>query len=357
MIDWYTGLVGYDASGKDTGYVQLLLPGGVIQSTFNRWVTATSSSDEGCQIKPDECTLEMVKDAEKYKLLCAHTVYKISLCPAKFLQGHNVFGPSVVSLGPVVQAVIRALPDNLRPPDADSSLLPAVRRDRVDVTTSIRMDSHAMVHEWIEHAKTETRSRHTGKRAIEKGLTGGTSVYWGKGSKRWMMKAYCKLCELKANPPNNQMMFEDLREYAEGLLRIELELHRKELKDRGTLDESIIWEFFDRIEVGVMKDDIIKAVLSLRPPVRLIYQAWLDGHDVSPEAGYLKRAAFYKYRKLILLATGQDISLEPPKKKAPVGTREHFGKEYLKEHEVKQVPEQLQKYLFKPKESPRYRKH
>jgi len=357
MLDWYDGLVGYDASGLDTGKVLVLSPGGELMQITDRWARAVGSYEEHIQIKPHVALIDMTEAARKYNLICFPVCYRIQGNPSKYLQGHNVFGPPVRSLGPIVQEVVRRLPAEFSSLSSDDNRWPAVHRTRVDVTTSIRMDNHAEVHEWIEQAKAETRSRHR-KRQVQSGLIGATTVSWGLGSKRWMIKAYCKACELKEHPPLRQEMFKDLAEYAEGLLRIELELHRKELKDRGTLDESLIWEFFDRIEVGVMKDDIEKEIQKLSPRVRQIYLLWRDGHDVSTAAGFYKRASFYNYRKQILKATGEDISLPPRKKRGSI-KRNQFSSEYLQEHEVKNenIPEHLQKHLYQPPESPIWKAH
>jgi len=350
MIDWFTGLVGYNASGLLTGQLLLISPAGEITRNIDRWLSVPGSYESSIQIKQDSSTPDMRADADKYNFICSPTVFRISGNPTKFIQGHNVFGPSVASLGLVVREVIRRLPGGNRSADADDERLPAVMRSRVDVTTSIRMDNEAMVHEWIRHAQQETRSKH---RRQQSGLTGATTVSWGIGSRRWSITAYCKECELEKHPPANPELLELLRDYAKGLLRIELRLQSMELKDRGTLDESIIWKFFDRIEVGVMKKNIDKAISKLRPPVQNIYTLWLDGHDITPASGRIKRAAFYKYRKEILEATGQDISLPPVKKEDASVAREQFGVDYLKAHEVKNedIPEHLREYLFQPGDS------
>lgn len=349
MIDWYTGLIGYDASGIDTGRVLIVSPGGEITFSTDRWIKAVGSYNSTIQLRPASCTLEMLKSANKHDLICSDTCLEVSGNPSKFLQGHNVFGPSVSSLGPVVQGIIRALPGQFRPKNADDPRWPALNRRRVDVTTSIRMGNHREVHDFISHAQTEMRSHH---RKQQSGLTGASTVSWGAGSDRWMLTAYCKLCELLKHPLADPLMNTSIGDFADGLLRIELRLYTKELKPKGTLFESIIWEYYDRIEVGVMKEDVESKVLAMRSPVRMIYELWLDGHDVSPSSGYLKRAAFYKYRKEILEVTGQDISNLPVKKNKGDVSRDIFGSGWLKEHEVKELPDNLKKYLYEPGKSP-----
>jgi len=344
VIDWFTGLIGYDASRLKPGKVLILNPGGEITLSFDRWVDAFGSYDDRIKIKPELPTLDMVRSGFFSSLdKMPGLVFKLSGDPVKYLQGHNVFGPSVVSTIPVLEEVISRLPYPLRLEEVFNDSPVPIHPMRVDVTTSIRMDSHAMVHEFIQHAQHEMRSRHR----LQGGLTKPSTVSFGITSTRWKLIIYCKFCELLNHPAKDPVMQAALLDYADGLLRIEVRLLRKELKDRVCLDESIIWDFYDRIEVGVMKDNADKEALNLRPPVRLIYNHWLDGHDVSPVSGYLKRAAFYKYRKEILEATGQDISLPLVKRKNGV-SRDVFGSDYLKAHEVIEVPAHLQKYLFRP---------
>jgi len=355
MIDWYLGLIGYNAQDLKLGMVQEISPQGEITYQTERWASAMGSFERDIRVSRESSPELMRYFAEKYNFVCNPIVYKIRGSPSKFLQGHNVFGPSVRSLGPVVQAIIRGLPGEMRPRDADDTRWPGVIRRRVDVTISVRMDSDAMVHEFIHHAQLETRSRH---KRQQSGLTGSTTVSWGVGTSRWMLSAYCKFCELPKHPVANPDMQSALLEYSEGLLRMELRLFTKELRPRGTLDESIVWEFWNRIEVGVMKDDVEKGVASLRPKVRQIYLLWLDGHDVSPAAGFFKRATFYQYRKEILEATGQDISKPPVKLKGSKLSREVFGTDWLKAHQEPETPpSHLRKYLYVPGDSPIWGSH
>jgi hypothetical protein len=358
MIDWFTGLVGYNSFALKTGKMLWLTVDGDIELDVDRWVKVPGSFESSIELKPYPVNDDMVKAARKHLLLPpVPRVFRISGNPTKFLQGHNVFGPPVASLGPVIREVMRRLPGKYRPPDVDSPFLPTVQRSRVDVTTSIRMDNHNAVHEWITHAKQETRSKHRG---IKSGLTGPSTMSWGFGSRRWNMTAYCKRCELDKKPPRiSENHNASLFDFADGLLRIELRLQSLELKDRGTLNESIIWTYFDRIEVGVMKKDAAKGIEKLRPPVKAIYKLWLAGENVQPVSGLVKRASFYQYRKEILEATGQDISLDPVKKKPAAGAREQFGVDYLKAREIKNgdIPANLQEILFKPGDSPTYPAH
>jgi len=379
MLDWYSGLAGYDASGLPTDEMVVWNPvTGEVKRQMDWWLDVTGSFDTNIRVRKvssawqiyQNYKLEMLRAAKAFNLhMPPEVIYLVSFNPAKLLQGQNVFGPSVVYLDCILKESIKQFPDIIRPPDIDDELPMTSQRTRVDIATSIRMDSHAQVHEWLNHAKNETRTRRKkdvlsfGERT---GMTGPGTVYW-QAKKRWMIRAYCKYCELEVHPPVgidkkvDAVKYDRLREYSEGLLRIELELHRPELKDRGTLDENesgteeglIIWQYFSKIEVGVMKKDADQGKQKLRPPVKAIYELWLAGHDVTPAAGYCKRATFYKFRKEIQELTGQDISLLTPEKETPAGAREQLEIDYLKEHEEKEIPADLKRdYMFeinKPK--------
>ena len=347
MIDWFTGIVGYSGELLKLNKVVELTPGGEIIWTTERKLQVRGSYDASVQLGRSVATDEMLVASRKYDLECMPVCLIVSGNPSKFLQGHNVFGPSVVSLAPVVQAVIRGLPGEIRPYDADSELWPALHRSRVDITTSVDMSSHKLVHEWLRSAATSTRSRHG------RALVSGDTVYWGKHSRRWTLKAYCKFCELREHGPADLRLRKELMEYCEGQLRLELTLRRLELKDRGGLDESLIWEFFNRIEVGVMKasKDGFKSKTDLPDSMQFTLSKWIGGEDVRHS---LPRRKFYRHRRRILDELGVDISLKYEKKQVEAVV---FDLDYLRGHEIKLLPAQMQGLLFKPGDSPVWPAH
>lgn len=342
MIDWYTGLVGYDGSALRLNSVCELTPAGEVLWTSERKLQVRGSYDASVLIGRSLPTKGMLLATDKYGLECMPSCIYLSGNPSKFLQGHNVFGPSVASLSPVIQATIRGLPGEIRPVDADSTAWPAVHRSRVDITTSVDLGDHRLVHEWLRTAATNTRSRHG------RALVSGDTVYWGKNSRRWTLKAYCKACELKEHGPGDLLFRSELEKYCQGQLRIELTLRTLELKPRGTLDESLIWEYMNRVEVGVMKAEVrIDAVQpDLSRPVQYTLSRWIAGEDVRHS---LPRRTFYNHRLAILDKLGLDISLNFEKKTAE---RVVFDLDYLKAHEIKVIPSTFQGKLFKPASSP-----
>jgi len=335
MLDWFSGYVGYDASRLETGRFFETDRHGELIRQVARWETARSSFETGVQVTRGLPTPAMLAASASMGFLCAPDVLRLSGNPSKFLQGHNAAGPPVSALGPVLQALVREFGEGLRPVDADSAILPAVHRSRVDVTTAVDLGSHQAVHDWIRAAASMTRSRHG--RAIDAGST----VYWGKHSRRWAMKAYCKHCELQAHPPVDVELVPELLEWTRTHLRIELTLRRPELKDRGTLDESIIWEFFAKLEMHDMKLTEI-GDLELRPVLRAALQVWYDGNDV---AAMFPRRTLYRYRKEIIEACGVDITISRADQ-SPAASSALLGLDELRDREVTEVPARIQRSLF-----------
>ena len=339
MIDWFTGLIGYEG--------QQILPNTVLERdnktgeelwSIDKRVPVEGSYSSKIQVKPGLPNREMLLASEHLALECAPVCLELSGNPSKFLQGHNVFGPNVRSLQPVLTEVIRRFPAEIRPQDADSPLSPAIHRTRVDITTSVGFSSHNEVHEYLRFLESSSRSRH-GRAQVS-----GSTVYWGLGSRHWKMKCYCKFCELKEHLPAEFTQRDELKAWSEGKLRIELELHTSELKNRGTLSEDLIWEYFSKIGVSNMKKG--KPVTpDLRGTAELTFMKWQAGADVR---FLLPHNTYYRHRREILKQTGLDISL-------PYNTKDaetvNIDMAWLKSHEIKDVPAVFQGILFKPAKS------
>lgn len=378
MIDWFSGLVGYDASALPLKRHLVWTPAtGEINYEMDMHTWFQGSFDTKIRlwrVSSDDMIygnayMRVLKASKKLNLhFPSGSIYCVDFNPTKLLQGHNVFGSSVKNTGPVLKMALKRFPSEIRPPDIECDDLPvSLHRTRVDVAQSFRLGNHADVREWLNHAKDESRTVR-GKRiesyGINKGLTGCPTVYWSS-PRYWLVRAYCKFCDLEAHPPKidstnvDEKLYNELRDYSEGLLRIEVELHGRELADRGTLyeyerseppdeDDLILWQYFDKITWGVMKMKADEGIEKLRPSVRMLYKLWLTGADVSSNSGLIKRAAFYKYRKEIIEATGQDISLSPPKEKPAKDARLKTEKQYLMDHEELEVPDDLKEHLVEP---------
>jgi phage/plasmid replication protein, gene II/X family len=346
MLDWYSGFIGYDGMRLSLNSVCEVTPGGEILWQKERRLQVVGSYESKIQLGRVAATADMVKAAERLNLHCCPVCIESSGNPVKFLQGHNVFGPSVRDLGAVLKAMVKEFPDGVRPRDADSPLYPALHRQRVDLNVMVDLGSHRAVHEWLQHAAMFTRSRHKTRAVLlSDRLRGGETVYWGQHSTRWTLKAYCKFCELKQHVPLNPE-WKDFLSWAEGQLRIELCLRRPELKERGTLDESLIWEFLKRVEVGIMKKDKDIKGVRLGRAAELTFTKWQAGVDVKH---ILPQNTFYRHRREILKKLGLDIANIYQEQEAE---REVFDLDYLRAHEIKVLPSAFQKHLIEVEASP-----
>lgn len=338
MIDWYSGLIGYDGSELRPNLICKLTPDGEVVWTTNEWMQAEGSYSATVRVGVAAPAERMTAAADRHGLLCSSACLRVSGNPSKYLQGHNVIGPSVSNLGPVLRALVRAFPDGVRPRDADSDLWPAVQRSRVDLTTTVDLGDHALVHEFVRAASLSTRTRHG------QAMASGTTVYYGKHSRRWSLKAYCKLCELKAHPPKLPgQELQPLVDWSEGKLRLELTLRGPELAKYGTLSEGLIWSYMDRIEGGIMAngDNVERVRANLPRAAESTLLRWQSGERVELK---LPKATFYRHRRQILDGLGVDISTDcyTGEKR----TRQVLDTDYLKAHECAEVPEGLQGYLF-----------
>lgn len=338
MIDWFSGFVGYDASRMPLGRVWEADRHGELVRERSRWETAQGSFESGVQVTRTVATDDMLKASRDQPFhLGSSQVLNISGNPVKYLQGHNATGPSVSLLGPVLQGLVRAFPEDLRPPDADVAMLPVVHRSRVDVNTLVDLGSHQAVHDWLQLAETKGRSRHG--RAVN---SDGT-VYFGKNSTRWAMKMYCKHCELRKHPPADSELLGELLEWTRTFLRIELVLRRPELKDRGSLSEAVIWEFFSKLELNTMRVNTYSEAKSVLPTgMKASLGLWYAGTDLKT---FYPRRTFYRHRKEILGVTGIDIAL-PYIEQASSAVPVLLGMDELLKREVKDVPARIQRSLF-----------
>ena len=335
MMDWFTGQVGTDATELQLDRIYEVSKYGEVRYEIEKWTEMEGTYSDKIHVRrgsPHKDLYEIPGSTEERA--CPPLVYQVSGNPVKFLQGHNCFGPSVEKMGPLVYAALDTFPIEVRPQNIGGG----IHASRVDITCMVDLGTHEMVHEWLRHAMTRTRSRHG------RPLVSGGTVYWGKHSRRWSLKAYCKYCELHAHPPRETSFMDLVGEYLRGQVRIELTLRNAELKkQKHRLSEALVWEYFDKVECGIMRSAECGDGMSLPIASRNIYRAWLNGYQVQRE---LSLPTFYRHRRKILDYIGVDISGDP------VGAldkfpRKNLDKGYLQEREVKTVPSIFDDFLWK----------
>lgn len=249
-------------------------------------------------------------------------VIEISGNPAKFMQGHNVFGSDDVQgyCLRLYEAVCAAIgvspkPDDLRAVSAGACLL-----TRVDLTYSWDLGTLPRCLNAIRSMSNTGYLAHRGRGSLTKEGT----LYFGKHSRRWALKFYAKGQELRAHRLPAALCDRDrLEEHAQGLLRVELVLRSMELKERH-LQFACAWRgdpaeihsrYLSRLtlsEVSMLDADVIEG---LPPRLQAIYQAWRDGHDV--RAMFKSVRTFYRYRAK-LLPLGVDLAVKQPREESNV---------------------------------------
>ena len=241
----------------------------------------------------------------------------------KFFQGHNLFGShDIIGLVCSFMEHLCSLPElGLTPTDLQRQqwyngdfLL-----SRVDVTCMYKLRNLSDVLSWIATAEHTATMKHRGRGQLTKGST----LYFGKHSRRWSLKFYAKGQEVLAKGhhlPDTILHRDKLIEYAQPALRSELTLRSMQLKDTE-LQLASNWprnaegisQIFNGYMQGLNMSDVRKLpaeiLYELPSGCRLAYQAWLEGHDLK---GMLAARTFYRYRSQ-LLKFGIDIAAVQPR--------------------------------------------
>lgn len=246
----------------------------------------------------------------------------ISGNPAKWLQGHNIFGSSDI-WGLVFEMLERACAAvGVVPTEADRALWRAGEIDmlRVDVTESFDLGNVGRVRAALRAMDSSAQYKQRGR-----GIFKGDSLIFGKGSRRWSLTFYAKGPELDIpkhgfpRPPWPIPAFQQLYDFGQGLLRAEFRLQRMHLKKEHL---HMLHHWGENQAVQLHRDMLglleVAGATMIDPetleglPGRLqgVYQLWKDGHDL--RRMYPKNT-FYRYRRE-LLAVGVDILVQQERK-------------------------------------------
>lgn len=311
MIDWLSMVAPMPhAHPIMSGMVLSHDANGVVEWVSRKRRTVEGSWSTGLQVRTSAHTPEP----------CTHI--EVSGNPVKFFQGHNLWGTD--DLPSLAVATLQAIAESLGV-DVSSETLSAweggdVQVTRVDATESFHLSSRAEVLAWLRGAEQTAHLSHRGRGQLVKGST----LYFGKNSRRWSLKLYSKAQEIRAkgHGQDSILSLPQAVAWAERTLRAELTLRSMELKRRG-LDFVRHWLPIEgvpfattellRASLGAMtmtttahlSPDVIQ---SLRPPLRAAVAAWEAGHDLRE---MFPHRTFYRYRAQ-LLPHGIDIATKLP---------------------------------------------
>lgn len=194
-----------------------------------------------------------------------------------------------------------------------------VKFTRIDITQMLDVGSEANAQAFVANIVDQASVKYRNRASCT-----GDTAYFGKTSKHWTLKLYCKFPEItsaskKHKLPEDIQQREALLEYANGTVRSELVLQSRHLKDIGLqdgrtwaekpVDSFDIWStYMQKLELSGNVRLTPSIVETMPAWVRGTYGLWLTGHDVKRMLSTKKnRMTYYRHRKA-LRAYGVDIS-------------------------------------------------
>lgn len=308
MIDWLWMRVPCQAARLlKTPRIAAISADGNVEWESPRWLKSRGSHDATMAVRPMGDCIE------------------VSGSPAKFLQGHNVFGSDDVHGLSVftIAGVCDPLGIEMTNSELDLVMAGDIELVQVDINYSFGTGTRANALAWIRAAELHGHLEHRGRGQLTKGST----VTWGKGSRIWELKAYSKGQELEA--PDHRLPADlphraELLEWANDKIRPELKLRARYLRKLG-LDHVRDWkpgtprdifvEHLGKLRLSgelTMTDDATK---TLPPGLQGALAMWKAGTDLRDA---FPRRTFYHYRRKLLDLAGVDIAVAPVNERANV---------------------------------------
>jgi II/X family phage/plasmid replication protein len=312
VIDWVSLVMPFRHQEAITGgHVLSIKPTGEVDWQCSKRATVEGSFSTGLQLRTCTHTADP----------CTHL--ELSGNPVKFFQGHNLWGTDDAAA--LAVATIRAVAALLRlpvhPDDEAAWLAGRYQFTRIDVTQSFHLDNLAQVIAWLRSAEQTAHLSHRGRGQLVKGST----LYFGKQSRRWSLKLYAKGQEIRAKGHGQEsiLALPAAVAWAERTLRAELTLRSMELKRQG-LSMGSDWMHHDgvpsEVTAQLLRDRFGGMTMttttrldaetrdSLRPALRAALAAWEAGNDLRE---IYPRPTFYRHRAA-LLPHGIDIATRLP---------------------------------------------
>lgn len=299
MIDWVSAFLPCTHSPLQSGVVFKLNPDGSVE-----WSTPCRTEVKGSY--DDKITVR--SEGADGQGNATHLYFSGN--PSKFLQGHNIFGSDdlLLLVEDTYHLVCQVL--NLIPSEADKQSIRAgaYRLTRLDINYSFELACRSDVKAWLRAAEFKSKTRH-GRPSSK-----GGSLYWGKNSKRWALKAYSKGEEIVKHRLPDILTNTPLTLWADNKLRIELVLRSKELVELD-LETAKKWtsqtvqstynHYIKRLDMNEQIALSDKQLTALPQRLRSTYILWRDGHDLRDT---LPKTTYYRHRKE-LLSHGINIDL------------------------------------------------
>jgi len=311
LIDWLDIVVSVPHKPIPAGCLMAIDPDGEIEYEIVKSVGVPGSYDSTIR----------AKSQGSHEAGIAGELY-ITGNPAKFIQGHNVFGTDDINslVLETCKRLFAAL--NIQNDIALASIGNGqFEVKRIDINYSYQFKSRSEVLAVLAFLATNSRSRR-GRAQCR----GGT-VYHGLGSRRHLIKYYCKGEELQARGKGHklpdQLFHSPLTKHADTLLRTEVQLRSLELKERNLTQgtdlnpkviKALYTEYSGRIDMPAKAQIASHEIESLSRHHRSTYLLWRSGVDVRT---MMSESTFYRHR-FEILKSGVDIAIPCNSVKAEV---------------------------------------
>lgn len=249
--------------------------------------------------------------------------------PAKFLQGHNLWGPldPAELLWAALQRMeaVGAFPCPLAALGLFSaaSMANCTSLTRVDCTVMLLADTPGDVLTSLRSLRVAGRLRDRGKSGLPYPWEKGDGVTFGARPKKTAthrsVTLYSKGQDVTVHPLPEPMATDfELIDWVNRCLRCEVRLGRNYLRKKGLrplcawTDETALTEWQEmmaRIDMNG-SDEQPAALAALPAHLHTSYGAWVAGMDLR---SILSKPTFYRHRQAILESVGADIAIPRPK--------------------------------------------
>jgi len=310
MIDWTTAFIPYPHNEPiNNGKCISLDANGRIEWQTDKFLPVEGSYSSNVSIRSHG-------SSEAEKLLRGYRYSHIVLSgnPVKFLQGHNIFGCD--DLPSLLADCFKKVCNLIEKPELFSySAIHNAYLTRVDVNYGYSLNNPESVNAWLRSAESSTNLKHRGKGQFDHG-----TLYFGRNSSYWFIKFYHKGNEIRANKKHQRIDLLDNKNvsaFADNLLRCEVQIKSRELKDTGLRAVSS-WHDVDvqnlyngytsKLEFSENTMTICDEKLKELPRrYRTTHALWLSGADLRQEMG---RTSFYDHRRFLMNELNVDISIK-----------------------------------------------
>lgn len=251
---------------------------------------------------------------------------------AKWLQGHNLYGPDcpITLLWAALERLAPLMGWNLSEIGLEGphSLAGGICT-RIDTTEMLTLPSLGAVKSWLRTAYATGSVQHRG-RGVMRGDTVVFGDAAGKSFARWQIVTYSKGQEVQVHPlPDLMGSDPEVMAWVAGQLRAEVRLGRLELEKRG-LRSLAGWMCSDtgahspegngaareawKEKMALIQFSDVEhseeQLAGLSAQLVGVYFAWKGGSDLR---ALYSRPTFYRHRAALRAALGVDIAVPPPK--------------------------------------------